>query len=119
MTIILFIFWTALVLYILLETDVVPKWAEFLGLKFFKYDEWNTKREMFGDLKYSTFLATYYKNFFIQLLTCQECLCVWLNILGFMFFPAVIGNWWFFGITTVGSLIAIAALNFTLKKLYE
>lgn len=106
-------------LYILLETDAVPKWAEAFKLKSFKYDEWKTKSEMFGGMKYKTFLSTYYPSFFIYLLTCQECLCVWLNILGFVFLPDFLGGWGFLGISTIGSLVAIAALNFILKKLYE
>ena len=119
MNIILFIFWITLVLYVLLETDAVPKWAEAFGLKFFKYEEWKAKNEMFGGLSYKTFLSMNYGNFFVYLVTCQECLCVWLNILGFILFPSFVGGWAFFGITVIGSLISIAVVNFILKKLYE
>lgn len=119
MNIILFIFWIALVLYVLLQTDAVPKWAEFFGLKFFKYEKYKEKNSLFGGIKYKDFLASNYPNFFITLVTCQECLCVWLNIIGFIFFAPALGGWAFFGITTVGSLVAIAALNFILRKLYE
>ena len=119
MNIILFIFWIALVLYVLLETDAIPKWAELFGLTCFKYNEFKEKQQMFGDLKYKNFLATYYPSFPIFLLTCQECLCIWLNILGFCFLPAFLGGWSYFGVASVGSLVCIAGLNFVLKKLYE
>lgn len=108
-----------MVLYVLLETDAVPKWAGVLGLRFFKYQEFKDKQGLFGDMKYKNFLASSYPNFFIYLLTCQECLCVWLNIIGFIFFPQALSGWGFFGITTIGSLIAIATLNRLLRKLYE
>jgi len=117
---ILFIFWVTLVLYVLLETDAVPKWARFLDVKWLKYEEYEKKQEMFGsELKYRVFLSSNYKNFFVFLLTCQECLCVWLNIIGFNIFKSELGGWGFFGVTTIFSLVTIAALNFILRKLYE
>lgn len=119
MNIILFIFWIALVLYVLLETDAVPKWAQFFGLKFFKYKEWEEKNKTFGGVTYKHYLSTYHKNFFTSLVTCQECLCVWLNILGFIFFHSFLGGWWYFGLTTIGSLVTIAVVKFVLQKLYE
>lgn len=119
MNIILFIFWITLVLYVLLETDAVPKWAALFRLKFFKYEEWETKSGIFGGIDYKTFLSTNYKNFFIYLVTCQECLCVWLNIIGFLIWSKHFGGWSYFGISVIGSLMSIAALKFVLRKFYE
>jgi len=119
MTNILFISWIALILYVLLETDAPVKYAEFFGLKVVKYKEFKEKKDMFPDLKYKNFLSTYYGNFLVYLLTCQECLCVWLNIIGFLIFPHWLHGWAFFGITTIGSLFLIALFNFILRKLYE
>ena len=114
-----FIFWVVLILYVLLETEAVPKWGEFLNIKCLKCDEYKEKQKIFGDIKYKTFLQTVYPNFFIHLLCCQECLCVWLNIVGFIIFSDKLGGWENFGVTTLASFIAIAAFNFILKKLYE
>jgi len=114
-----FIFWVTLVLYVLLETDAIPKWGKFLEFKFLKYEEYEEKRKVFEDMKYKTFLSTFYPNFFVQLVSCQECLCVWLNIIGFSLFSNFLGGWPWFALTTLGSLIAIAGLNYILKKLYE
>jgi len=116
---ILFIAWVVLVLYLFLETDAVPKWAEFLKIKWLRYDGLKEKREFFPDLKYKNYLSTYHPNFFTSLVCCQECLCVWLNIIGFSVFGNQLGGWSWFGILTLGSLISIAGLNFILKKFYE
>lgn len=119
MNIILFIFWIIMILFIILETDAIPKWAEFLKFRCMKYAEFNEKRKIFPDLKYKNFLSAYHSNFFVALFTCQECLCVWLNILGFICFGKYIGGWAYFGISTIGSLLGIAFFNFLLKKIYE
>jgi hypothetical protein len=103
----------------LLETDAPPKYFELFGLKFTKFREFKEKQGLFGDIKYKNFLASNYPNFFVYLFTCQECLCVWFNIIGFTLFSSILGGWQMFGITTILSLVGIALFNFIIKRLYE
>jgi hypothetical protein len=113
----LFIGWNILILYILLETDAVFKWAKLFKLNFFKYKEFEESQAIYG--KYQYFLSSRYPNFIVSLLTCQECLCIWLNIVGFIIFSDYLGGIWAFGLTTLLSLIGIALFKYILKKLYE
>jgi len=112
-----FIYWVILILYILLETDAVLKWAELFKLKMFKYKEFNEKRDIYG--KYTFFLNAKYPNFLVSLLTCQECLCVWLNIIGFSIFSNYLNGWVAFAPDVLLSLMGIAAFKKILKNLYE
>ena len=117
---ILFISWVVFILYILLETDVIPQYSELFKLKFMKYKEFNKQKEvMGGDTKYKYFLLSRYRNFFINLITCQECLCVWLNIVGFLIASKHFGGWFMFAPTTLGCILGIALFNFILRKFYE
>lgn len=114
-----FIFWITVLLYILLETDAVVEYARFLRLKCTKYNLFEEKQQLFPDLKYSQFLAANYPNFFVRLVTCGECLAVWLNYFGYLWFSKDLGGWQFLGLTIIGSWISLAGLKFILKKLYE
>ena len=116
---ILFILWVTLIIYVLLETDAVPKWGKLLRMSFLRYEDYDKQIGIFGNIKYKDFLLSKYQNFFIYLVTCQECLCVWVNILSFAIFPKVFGGWWLFGATTLGCIAAIALFKFILRKLYE
>ena len=80
----LIIFWNVLILYVLLETDAIYKWAKLFKLKFFKYKEFEEKKEIYQ--KYQYFIRSKYPNFIVSLVTCQECLAIWLNIMQFVFF---------------------------------
>lgn len=111
--------WITVIIYILHETDAVPKWAKLLRLKFLKFDEYDKRQGIFSDLKYRHFLCAKYPNFFVELMTCQECLCVWLNILGYAFFAQFLGGWETFGVTIVISWMAIGAFKKLLGKIYE
>lgn len=115
----LLIFWVTLILYILLETDAVVKWAEALRLKFFKYEEFKERQKLFGDIKYHQFLAGNYNNIFVALFACSECLCIWLNIIGFIIFAPELGGWAMFAPTAMTSMIFIALFKLILKRLYE
>ena len=115
----LYIGWAVLVLYVLLDTDAIPKWAKLLRLKFCKYDEYEKKQNLFGNIKYTHFLISNYPNFLTYLFTCQECLGVWLTIGAFAGWSEHLHGWGFFGLTALGVLIGIALFKFILKKLYE
>ena len=117
--IVCFVFWVTILLYILLETDAPVEYCKFLHLKFTKYKQFEEKQQLFPDLKYSQFLAANYPNFFIKLVTCSECLAVWMNYFGFLCFSKDLGGWQFLGLTILGSWISFAGLKFILKKLYE
>lgn len=116
---VLSVFWVILFLYIYFETNALVSWGKLLKLKFIKYDEYEESQKMFTDIKYTDFLMMKYDNFFIKLISCQECICVWLNIFLFLFFNQDLGGWRFFAVNTVGSLFGIAFFKFVLKKLYE
>jgi hypothetical protein len=112
--------WIVAILYVLLETDAVPKWGKLLRLKFLHIDEYEKKHSMFGSkYKYPIFLSANYPNFLVYLLTCQECLCVWLNILGYAAFHDSLRGWKTFGLSVLASWLAIASFNKVTKKLYE
>lgn len=106
-------------MYVLFETDAFVKWAKLFKLKFLKYEEFEEKCLLFNGLKYTDFLLMKYDNFLIHLLTCQECLTVWINIFMFLFFGNSFGGWLFFGVNTIFSLIGTAYFKRLLKKLYE
>ena len=116
---ILIIFWIVLAMYVLFETEAFVKWAKLFKLKFLKYEEFEEKAQLFNGLKYTDFLLMKYNNFFINLLACQECLTIWVNIFLFLFFANEFGGWFFFGVNTVLSLIGIAYFKYLLKKWYE
>jgi hypothetical protein len=113
------VFWIILFLYIYFETSAIVEWSKLLKLKFIKYKEYEESIKMFPDLKYPDFLAMRYDNFFIKLITCQECLCIWINIILFLFFNSFLGGWLFFSINTIASLFGIALFKFSMKRFYE
>lgn len=113
------IFWIVLFLYIYFETDALVSWGKLLKLKFLKYEEFEEKQKIFSDIRYTDFLIMKYSNFFIKLITCAECLCVWINIILFIFLNQDLGGWRFFAVNTIGSLLGFAFFKFVLKKLYE
>jgi hypothetical protein len=110
--------WIVFLLYVLLETDAIPKWGKFLRLKFLKYQEYEKSCAIFGSLAYRHFLLSKYPNFFVFLFACQECLAVWFTIFGYAAFYTELGGWKTFGITVIGSWVGIAFLKWILKKLY-
>jgi len=114
-----FIFFTTLVIYLFLETEAFPKWAELLKLKFLKYQEFKQFQNIFPQTSYPIFLKTKYPNFATSLVSCQECLCVWFNIIGFIFMSESFGGWSKFGPVTIFSLLSIALFKKAIKKLYE
>ncbi len=112
--------WCALLVYILLETDAVPKWAELLRIKYLKYEEYNEFAKMGAGMKYKYFLLSKYaNNFFVSLFTCQECLLIWFNILATVVFMGKVGGWSFFGINCLLALLELAVFKFLLKKFYK
>lgn len=72
-----------------------------------------------SNFKYLDYLLMKKNNFFIQLITCQECLCVWLNVIAFLIFRESLGGWRFLGLNVIMSLIAIATFKKIMKKMYE
>lgn len=110
--------WITLIVYILLETDAIPEWGKLLRLKFLKYEEYEKQQTSLG-LRYKYFLLSKHPNFIVHLITCQECLSVWLTIFGFLLFREELGGWQRFGLTALGSIKGIAAFKFILKRLYE
>ena len=116
----LFSSWCVLIVYVLLETSAVPKWAELLKLKCLKYEEYNEFAKIGGaEMKYKFFLLTKYNNFFVSLFTCQECLLIWMNIIGTLILMDKIGGWQFFGFNCLLTLLELAAFKFLLKKFYR
>lgn len=113
------IFWIILFLYIYFETEALISWAKLLKLKFFKYEEYEEKQKIFPDIKYTDFLIMKYNNFIIKLITCAECLSVWINIFLFLFFSNELGGWRFLAVNIIGSLFGFAFFKFILKKMYE
>jgi hypothetical protein len=108
--------WYILTTYILIETQAVPQWARLLRLKFLKYNEYfEFSKSSEIPIRYSHFLLLKYNNFFISLITCSECLLVWLNIIGTL----IMGGWMFFGVNCLSSILGLASFKFILKKLYE
>ena len=114
---ILFIFWNILILYILLETDAIYKWAKLFKLKCFKYQEFEEKQAIFQ--RYQYFLSSKYPNFIVSLITCQECLAIWLNIMQFVFFSNLLGGWMAFGLNCIATLYGASVFKYLLKKTYE
>jgi hypothetical protein len=115
----LFVFWVILFLYIYFETSAVIEWGKFLKLKFLKYEDYEQSLKIFPDLKYTDFLMMKYDNFFVKLITCQECLCIWINIIIFLIFNSILGGWLLFGANSIMCLIGAALFKFIMKKLYE
>jgi len=113
------IFWIVLFLYIYFETSAILEWGKFLKFKFLKYEQYEESLKIFPDLSYWDFLSMKHDNFFIKLISCQECLCVWLNLILFFIFSHDLGGWIFFGINTIGCLFGIALFKFLMRKLYE
>lgn len=113
------IFWIVLFLYIYFETNALVSWAKMLKLKFLRYDEYEEKSKIIIGLTYSDFLLMKSDNFFIKLISCPECLCVWINMLLFIFFNESLGGWRLFAVNTVGAILFFASFKFLLKKMYE
>lgn len=116
---ILTVFWIILILYIWLETDAFFKWAKLFKIKPF-YKDYEERLNYFSGLKYIDYLMMKFpRNFFINLITCQECLVIWLNILCFICFSQQLGGWLYFGINTLASIWGIAWIKSSLKNFYE
>lgn len=116
---VLSVFWVILFLYIYFETNALVSWGKLLKLKFLKYEEYEEKSKIMIGLKYTDFILMKWDNFFVKLISCPECLCVWINAILFLFFNQDMGGWRFFAVNTVVSLLGFAFFKFMLKKLYE
>ena len=113
------VFWVIFFLYIYFETNAFVSWAKFLKLKFLKYDEYEEKSQIMTGLKYTDFILMKSNNFFIKLVSCPECLAVWINIILFIFFHQGLGGWKFLAVNTLCTILGFAFFKSILKKLYE
>jgi hypothetical protein len=113
----LIIFWNVLILYVLLETDAIYKWAKLFKLKFFKYKEFEEKKEIYQ--KYQYFIRSKYPNFFNSLIFCQECLGIWIVLCESVLFKSQMGGWIMFGENCIFTLCGISVFKYLLKKMYE
>ena len=117
---ILFICWATLFLYISLDTEAIPSWGRLFRMqKLLKLDDYERQCSILGNLSYPSFIRSKYNGFWVKLLSCQECLCVWINLIAFIFFSSALGGWAYFGANTLGLLAFCAAFKAFLKKMYE
>ena len=76
------IFLISLILLIWFKTEAILEYGSLIGLsKFLKCKEFQEKKVTVEyPLTYPRFLRMSYDNFFIRMVTCPICICVWLSI---------------------------------------
>lgn len=82
-----------LILLVWFNSDFVYHWGRLFGLvRLLKLNEYeNDKLKNLDDpLSYPTWLKMKSDNFFIHLITCRVCLCVWLSIIISLVFGLII-----------------------------
>lgn len=91
-----FIFLITLFLLIWFKSDAFIEYCKLFRLTtVFKIGDWETfKNTIDISTTYHTYLRLKYPNFFVKLITCPSCLCVWLTlpscfIYGILYFPMI------------------------------
>ena len=89
------IFYVVFFMHAWFDTDAFVEYSKLLRLsKFFRIDRWEEYREMNPRLDYLGYIRLKHSNFFIRLISCKFCLCVWISLIScfftnFLLFPVV------------------------------
>lgn len=79
------IFFITSILIIWFNTDAFVEYCKLIKFPFVKVKEYLIAKERDCTLSYHTFLLLNYNNFFVKLLTCPVCFCVWLSLIAVIF----------------------------------
>lgn len=81
------IFYIAFLMFVWFETDAFVEYSKLFGLsRFFKIDDWEKYREINPRIGYLGYLRIKHSSFFVKLIGCRHCLCVWLVLITCSFF---------------------------------
>jgi len=84
------IFYVAFFMYAWFDTDAFIEYSKLFRLsKRFRIDEWTKYREVNPRLVYLEYLRTKHSNFLIRLITCKQCLLLWISFATCLFFSDI------------------------------
>ena len=89
------IFFVVFFMHLWFETDAFVEYSKLFRLdKKFKINDWEKYREINPKLDYLGYLRLKHSSFFIRLITCKFCLCIWICLIfclfsNFLLFPLI------------------------------
>jgi len=84
------IFYVVFFMYVWFETDALIEYSKLFGLKkIFRIDRWESHREINPRIEYFDYLRMNHSSFIIRLVTCPQCILVWLSIAASAIFCAI------------------------------
>ena len=91
------VFGLVAILFIWFDTTAFTEWARLLRISFFYKDFEAVQKSPTGHIVAPTYidylLNKYNKSFLIKMITCSECLTVWVNVIAMIIFHNSIGGW--------------------------
>ena len=85
------IFYIAFLMFVWFETDAFVEYSKLFRLsRFFKIDDWEKYREINTRIDYLGYLRIKHCSFFVKLISCKHCLCVWLVLITCSFFDTFV-----------------------------
>lgn len=104
----------SMIMIIWFNSEFAYYWGKLLGLrKLMLLDEYHLRKTLSLDipLSYPLFLQMKSDNFFVHLITCKVCLCVWLSIIASL----ILGTILYIPIIYVLSIILYGTMSQLLK----
>jgi len=75
------IFYAVFFMHIWFDTDAFVEYSKLFRLKkAFRIDLWESYREINPRIEYLEYLRLKHSSFFIRMITCKQCLLVWVSI---------------------------------------
>ena len=96
------IFYAVFFMHVWFDTDAFLEYSRLFRLKkAFKIDSWEKYREINPKIEYLEYLSIKHSSFFTRLISCRQCLLVWISII----LAVVFGMFFWFPVTYVASYI--------------
>jgi len=90
MSIIITITWSIFILFIWFKTNAFVEYCKVLRLgKILKINNWEVYRLETTNLKYLEYISLKHKNFITSLISCVDCILVWIVLINSIIFDTI------------------------------
>jgi hypothetical protein len=81
------IFYVVFFMYMWFDTDGFIEYSKLFGLsRIFKISQWEEYRQINPRLGYLDYIRLKHSSFFVRLISCRQCLCLWIVLSSYLFF---------------------------------
>lgn len=118
MTYVILWFWVLFLCYVWFETDAVQEYLGLVNVNALNYKEFLKERNEGTSIASShhVYLLAKHNGFLTRLIVCPLCLCVWINVFGYV---ALCLNFFFLSVSIIAAWIGYFALCKAIRFLHE